>query len=482
MPQTHPVRDVSSPACVDPLDGRRSSLLFKGALEWGHMNLDKLLELAGSTKIFRSADGVIAEMPGLLKNLSAKAPESFGSPILVADENTWKAAGSELKLQLDRAGMSPAHIEIFKADPMLKAEYRHIQSLVETLRDYAGFILAIGSGTINDLVKRACGELGRPYGVFATAASMDGYCSQGAAILKDGLKQTLKCPAPLLVAADSRILAAAHPDMSAAGFADLAAKQVSGLDWVLADRLGADTIDPVAWSMVYEGLEERLVKADEVGEGSADAIAGLFEGLGATGFALQYYGQSRPASGTEHQFSHVLEMGGWEHDGRLPSHGFKVAVGCLVSISLYMELLKRMEGGTLPEPAAALAAFPSAEVEEAELRRLYSGSPGLDSILEIVRSKRPNEATLSHRLETAQENRTELAAALRAELPDYAEFQRRLRAAGAPSAAADLSLSPEKTRDTILAARLIRDRYGILDYLYELGILEEMAEAISGRV
>ena len=82
----------------------------------------------------------------------------------------------------------------------------------------------------------------------------------------------------------------------------------------------------------------------------------------------------------------------------------------------------------------------------------------------------------------AAENRVTLAAVLRENMPDYQEFWRRLKAAGAPSTASDLGLTADKTRTTILAARYIRDRYGILDYLFELGILEEVAELISTRV
>ncbi len=445
------------------------------------MNLDELLKLAGTTQVFRSGDGVAVIMPELLRRVSGAA-NAVDKIILVADENTWNAAGKELEVVLADAGIPRSYKHIFPGSPMLKAEYKHIESLVDVLGKREGFVLAVGSGTINDLVKRACGELRRPYGVFATAASMDGYCSQGAAILKDGLKQTLKCPAALLVAADSRVLADAHPDMTAAGFADLAAKQVSGLDWILADRLGADTIDPVAWKMVYDGLENRLQKADEVGRGDTTAITGLFEGLAATGFALQYYGQTRPASGTEHQFSHVLEMEGWVHNGQLPSHGFKVALGSMVSLSLYQELLKRLESGNLPDPAVAAAGFPDIEVEEAEVRRLYAGSQGIEEILAVMRSKRPISAVLLKRLEWAAENRKTLAAELRENMPNYQEFQRRLKAAGAPSAVSDLGLTPEKTQKTILAARYIRDRYVVLDYLFELGILEEVAELISTEV
>ncbi len=211
---------------------------------------------------------------------------------------------------------------------------------------------------------------------------MDGYCSQGAAILKDGLKQTLSCPAPVLVAADPGILAAAPPDMAASGFADLAAKQCSGLDWILADRLGTDAIDALSWRMVFDGLEDRLSLAAQVGQGDPDAISSLFEGLAATGFALHTSANPGRPRVPGIQFSHVLEMEGWEHNGRLPSHGFKVGIGSLASLRMFTALLEYLEEpGNWPEKThradeekwieARLDDYPSPECEERDGRRLY---------------------------------------------------------------------------------------------------------------
>ena len=397
---------------------------------------------------------------------------------------------------LEASGIGTVESFIFEKKENLKASYSHVRELADWLKDRPGIPIAVGSGTVNDLCKRACGELGRPYAVLATAASMDGYCSQGAAVLKDGLKQTLPCPAPVLVAADPGILAAAPPDMAASGYADLAAKQCSGLDWILADRLGADEndeIDALTWRMVFEGLDDRLSRAAAVGQGDPEAISSLFEGLAATGFALQYYGASRPASGTEHQFSHVLEMEGWEHEGSLPSHGFKVGIGSLASLRMYAALLEYLEEpGKWPEGArpadeavwieARLRNYPTPEEEERECRRLYPDQGALPSIREVMSAKRPTMEVLSDRLARLLEDRESIAAALRKNMPDYGVFRERLKAAGAPAAAMELGLSSEKVKQTLLAARLIRNRYGGLDLAYELGILDEVAERVAGEI
>ena len=85
--------------------------------------------------------------------------------------------------------------------PTLYADYENITTLVGALRDGRDPV-AVGSGTLNDIVKRAAHELERPYLCVATAASMDGYTAFGAAITKEGYKQTMTCPAPRAVVAD----------------------------------------------------------------------------------------------------------------------------------------------------------------------------------------------------------------------------------------------------------------------------------------
>src|SRR4029453_7065088 len=123
--------------------------------------------------------------------------------------------------------------------------------------------VAVGSGSLNDIVKRAAHEAGRPYLGVATAASMDGYTAFGAAITRAGYKQTMTCPAPRpLVAArapralvaDLEVLAGAPADMTASGYGDLLGKVTAGADWLVADALGIEPVDPKVWELVQGPL------------------------------------------------------------------------------------------------------------------------------------------------------------------------------------------------------------------------------------
>jgi glycerol-1-phosphate dehydrogenase [NAD(P)+] len=75
-----------------------------------------------------------------------------------------------------------------------------------------------------------------------------------------------------------------------------------------------------------------------VRDGKIEALHNLTVGLMMTGFAMQAACSSRPASGAEHQFSHLWDMEHHTHNGRIPSHGFKVGIGSLASTALYESL------------------------------------------------------------------------------------------------------------------------------------------------
>ena len=94
------------------------------------------------------------------------------------------------------AGRTVLDPYVFPGRPTLHAEYGNITTLAGWLRTHDAIPIAVASGTLNDIVKRASHECDRPYLAVATAASVDGYTSFGASITKDGYKQTLTCPAP----------------------------------------------------------------------------------------------------------------------------------------------------------------------------------------------------------------------------------------------------------------------------------------------
>ncbi len=161
---------------------------------------------------------------------------------------------------------------------------------------------------MNDLVKYAAFHLNRPYLCVATAASMDGYTSAGSPLSEKGFKKTLQCRPAKVVLADLDIIAAAPAAMTGWGYGDLAGKVPAGADWIIADALGIEPVDDIAWPMVQGNLRRWLGDPAAIASGDRRAMEGLFAGLTLVGLAMEAHGSSRPASGADHQVAHLWEM------------------------------------------------------------------------------------------------------------------------------------------------------------------------------
>jgi len=416
---------------------------------------------------------------GALASVAELFEQSFGdrTAVVVADENTFALAGEEVQERLEAAGRKTVEPYVFSSHPMLYAGHDNIETLVGALREHDAIPVAVGSGTLNDIVKCAAHECDRPYMCVGTAASMDGYTSFGASISKDGRKQTLECSAPRAVLGDVDVLVKAPAWMTASGYADLLCKVTAGADWMVADALKTEEIHPLAWSLVHDHLREWTAKPAELRAGDGDAMDRLMEGLIMAGLAMQVAASSRPASGAEHMFSHLWEMEGLGHDDDPPlSHGFKVGVGSIAVAALYERILQRDLSGL--DVDEICKNWPAWEEVEQKVRATHT-VPGLDEYaVAESRAKYVDTDQLKERLELLQEIWPELRRRLETQLMPADELRETLRAAGCPTSPEEIGLSWEDFRATYTRARTIRRRYNVLDLTVETGIFEECVDEL----
>jgi glycerol-1-phosphate dehydrogenase [NAD(P)+] len=434
-----------------------------------HDRISDALRGAGDTEQVVIGDGALRAVPEVVQRSFGDAPV-----VVVADETTWAVAGEAVHRGLTAGGRELLTPHVFPARPVLYADYDTVRTLAASLADHSAVPVVIGSGTLNDLAKRACFELQRPYMTVATAASMDGYTAFGAAITKEGYKQTMTCPAPRAVLADLAILTAAPARMTSSGYADLLAKICAGADWIAADVLEVEAIEPRPWSLVQGPLREATGRPAELHGGDPAAMGGLIEGLIMAGLAMQAAGSSRPASGAEHQFSHLWEMEGLgQHpagDGPPLSHGFKVGLGTVAIAALYERVLARDLAALDVE--AAVAAWPAWGEAERRVRAAHT-TPGLDeAAVEQSREKYVPAAELRTRLGLLAERWPGLAERLRAQLLGAGELTARLRAAGCPTTPGEIGLTAGRLRSTYRRAQMIRTRFTVLDLADQAGILD----------
>lgn len=419
--------------------------------------------------------GVLAESGRLIA-----AHLGAGPHLIVADENTWAVAGEALSESLRDAGCELAEPLIFPGQPVLYASIENAVVIERAIRERGAGPIALGSGTINDLVKLAAFEVGRDYACVGTAASMDGYTGAGAPMTENGVKATRNCKAPVVVIMDLDVVAASPPTMTASGYGDLVAKIPGGADWILADYTGIERIDADVWDMVQSGVGTALSRPDDLAAGNADAFDGLVEGLCLSGLAMQAYGGTRPASGAEHYFSHLWEIEGLGAERTPPlSHGFKVAIGSLAMCAFYEALLAR-DLADLDLPAIAAARAPWDEIE-ADIRSRFDGALA-DHATRETREKYAAGDDLVARLQPLIDQWPAAVEKLRAQLVTTAELSDMLRRAGAPSRPEDIGLTRDDVRAMFPKAMYYRSRYTALDVAWELGIFDELVADVFDTI
>ncbi|MBX7121065.1 MAG: sn-glycerol-1-phosphate dehydrogenase [Opitutaceae bacterium] len=397
--------------------------------------------------------------------------------IVVCDPTTHRVAGESVDQRLRTAGLAEPAAYLL-SDPDLYAEFRFVEQLESILRQTPAIAVAVGSGTINDLVKLASHRVDRPYLCVSTAASMDGYTAFGASITHRGAKQTFNCPAPRAVIADLEILRHAPPEMTASGYADLQAKITAGADWLIAHSLGVEPIEQRAWAIVQGGLREALENPEGARRGEIKAIGALVEGLMLGGFAMQGTKSSRPASGAEHQFSHLWDMEHHTHHGLAPSHGFKVGLATLAITSLYEEMLK------IPferlDIDRCVSSWPDRATLESDIRRRFAATDFLDTALQETTAKHVSPDELREQLGRLVRYWPVLSKQLRAQLVPLSELRRRLKTVGAPTQAAELGLTAERLRQTFHRAYFIRRRFTVLDLAIRTQSLDRCLDSLFG--
>lgn len=436
--------------------------------------IETALERARDTKALEFGVGAMEKVPAMFNKLFPGK-----TAIVVADKNTYAVAGEAVYGYLKNAGINTESPFIF-TDPELFAEWSYIEQLEAFLKERDVIAVAVGSGVINDLTKLVSSHLGRRYIIVGTAASMDGYTAYGASITFEGNKQTFDCPAPLGMVLDPTVAAKAPEGMSASGYGDLMAKVPAGADWIIADAVGSESIDPFAFSLVQSKLRDALSDPDAVAAGDVEATGKLADGLIMSGFAMQAMSSSRPASGTDHQFSHYWDMEGLCHNGKHVSHGFKVSIGTLVSTACLEYLVGK--DLTSMDIDKAVAQWPEWEEMEKTIHEVFDGKPGhLARGLVESKGKYTGREGIRKQLEAVKNNWPELREKIRKQIIPFNEVYDCLKRVGAPYETEMIGVSREKLRSTFRAIPFMRNRFTGIDLIYRAGLMEEAENYLFGK-
>lgn len=455
------------------------------------------LAVSTDTKIFEMRSGAAECAPQVFKQCFPGRKAA-----IVADVNTWRVLGKSVD-SLFRAASIPTESYVIDKNEF-HAEWRFVEMtdrIVEgrfnearALENSTGYsdspaedsfrpadennfvLVSVGSGVINDLCKLASHHYGQSYLTLPTAASVDGFSSFGASISYHNSKQTFSCPAPKVIIADIDVIASAPKVMTAAGYADLAAKVPAGAEWMIADLMGTEPIKPDAWHVLQDCLDDLLADPEGVAKGDKQAVADLFEGLTLSGIAMQAAQSSRPASCCDHLFSHILDMTHHRFNGKLQSHGFQVAIGTLTMCAVFDELFK-MDLSKI-DVDACVKAWPTLEQEQERALEIFKNFPAPELGYTEITKKYDDAETVRVQLTKVKEGWPELKKKLQGQVYSFAKMQDLMKKAGAPYDPSMIGVTREMLKNMFPKVQLMRFRFNVLDLAKRGMFYDQLVESV----
>ncbi len=279
-------------------------------------------------KIFFNHTGVSEEILEAILDYKGK------EILLVADNNTYKIYGAHVEEILTGNGFQYRKFVFETTHPLVPDEKTLGRLLVEVEKE-TELILAVGSGVINDICKHVGLKTNKPYIIVGTAPSMDGYASVVSPIIVDCIKKTLPGKYPQAIIADTSVLKDAPMDMLRAGFGDILGKLIALDDWKLSNIINGELYCRTCVKLVENALDKCIKNIDGLANRDEKAVGYVMEALVLSGLAIGLHGDSRPASGAEHNFAHYWDMDAISKNQEHPLHGNSVAVGTVIASYVY---------------------------------------------------------------------------------------------------------------------------------------------------
>lgn len=407
----------------------------------------------------------IQKVPGILKELG------YHRAFLVADQNTWRVAGETLEQELKEAQISCESLIFQEKEPV--PDESHMGEILTSCPPETDILVAVGTGTINDMCKYMSFRLHIDYMITATATSMDGFVSVGSALMLNHVKVTKDAHCPVAVIGDTKIMAEAPMELITAGLGDVLGKYTCLLDWKLSRMINGEYYCDYVVDMVRGAVETVVEQGTQIKKRDSEAIKSLMEALVVTGIAMYFVGNSRPASGCEHHLSHFWEMR-FLMEGRKPVlHGTKVGVGMIIVTKMYHMLAK--------EPvdfAKAKEKERSVSDWEQKIRACYLDAAG--GILKLEQEcGKNNVEQRNRRLQTIEKRWEEICHTIEEQLPATEQLTALLQSLDAPYCPCQIGLPIPMVQEGIQVGKEVRNRYTLLQLLWDLGLEESYSERIG---
>jgi len=227
------------------------------------------------------------------------------SALVITGPTTIRVAGERIINLLREEGLE-VHCHIVSSSSATLDDVKEAEEKIKACRPQVVF--GVGGGTKIDIAKLSSSYQGVPFISVPTTASHDSMASPFASIKGMGRPYSIKAQSPIAVIADTSIIMSAPYRFTASGCGDVLSKITSTRDWKLAHEKREEYYAQYASSLASMSAKHVIENADLIKPKSVEGVRVLIEALVSCGVAMCIAGTSKPCSGSEHLFSHALDL------------------------------------------------------------------------------------------------------------------------------------------------------------------------------
>lgn len=394
---------------------------------------------------------------------------------LIADVNTWEVAGKKVANLIEKAGY-PVTTHIFPYKSM-HAEQKYADEIAANMPKDTKMIIAVGSGTINDLSRFVAFNHDMPYYIVGTAPSMDGYTSNVSPLVQNNIKITHSAECASAVIGDTDILATAPDIMIAAGLGDIMGKYLAINDWKLSHMINDEYYCPEVGDLVLYSVQKCVDSVPGLAKRESESLQYLMESLVLIGIAMSFIGFSRPASASEHHISHFLEMKSIQKGEYGELHGTNVGMATGLVGEMYGLLLNKKFDY---DRARAHAKAFDYDAWEKEIHRTFG--PGAGEVIKLYTTARQNDPDkVLARLDAIEKNEDAMRAQIAIAVEQTKKTPQLLKQLGGLTDPKDFGFDKAEFSDILHYAKDLRDRYAALQIFYDLDELDDLIKTVTDK-
>lgn len=424
-------------------------------------------------KHLRIGAGAIDSVVEAVKTLNAI------HPMVVCAPDVLELAGKKVNALLTNAGI-PHKLFVVPTDSSgcVEPAEEATGSVILNFDQRSDLLIGVGSGVISDICRLVSTTAKIPLLIVGTAPSMDGYASASSSMVVNRIKQSLSLKAPDGIILDTDILAHAPMKLLCAGLGDMLAKYTALCEWKLAHLIQGEPYCTEVADLVHRALDKVISNVAGLKHRDKAAVQAVAEGLVTSGIGMAFVGNSRPASGLDHYFSHCWEMMALAKGCPYELHGIQVGLGTLYTVMI-LEKLKTVYP-TMDRVKAAISAF-DADAWAENIRHVFGAAS--DGIIAAANQLDINNQQI--RRERAQkiiQHWDEIIKIIDESIPSSETLRDLMENAGLPTNYLDIGITLQDVIDAFTYSRGVRNKYLTSSIIWDIAYMDALAQWLCSTI